>query len=366
MRYQWLVVIVFTSLALGWSSAHAQIMPAGNPKPADKPEPSAAASRVAPDAPVITIEGLCGSDSFSIAEPDAASRTSASPDSKAARPRRTTSSPVARNAACRTIITRAQFEKLASVIAPNQPPQATAQFARFYSDQLLFAREARQLRLDKGPHFDDILKFTYLQVLARAMNDDLQKKSALSDAEFETYYKDHAADFEEVELLQISIPKQKQHTAESGSTPPSKVDAAADEAAMKAEAEKIYSQVLAGADFDKLQTEAYTVAGDPDDAPDADMGIVTRPELGDTQAEIFAMQPGQISRLISGKEAWHIFKVVSKQMMSPSDARNVVNGQRMKAASEALKNSVKPQFNDAYFGTPASPEPAKSAGGGTQ
>jgi hypothetical protein len=351
MPYQWLIVILFTSLALNPLSAHAQTVPAGNATTGDKPAPSP--SNVAPDAPVITIDGLCGDGPYSIAEPDRAARKSEGTQT------------FARNPACRTIITRAQFEKLASVVVPNQPPPATAQLARFYSEQLLFAREASQLGLDKDPHFDDILKFTYLQVLARAMNDDLQKKSALSDAEFEKYYKDHAADFEEVELLQISIPKQKQHTTESGSAPPSKADPAADEAAMKAEAEKIYSQVLAGADFDKLQTEAYTVAGDPDDAPDADMGIVTRPELGETQAEIFAMQPGQISRLISGKEAWHIFKLVSKQMMSPSDARNVVNGQRMKAASEALKNSVKTQFNSAYFGTAGS-EQAKTAGGGTQ
>ncbi len=339
------------------------LRPTDKAAPAAPPAPTVSSSNVSPDAPVVTIDGLCGSDSFSIAEPEVTPKTSGSADSKAASPQGTISPTTARDAGCRTIITRAQFEKLASTVAPNQPPQAAVQLARFYSEQLLFAREARQLGLDKDPHFDDILKFTYLQVLARTMNNHLQQQADVPDAEFEKYYKEHTEEFEQVELLQISIPKQKHHAAKSGSASRSKVDTATDEIAMKAEAKKIYRQVIAGGDFEKLQDEAYTVAGDPDDAPDADMGIVTRSRLGQSQKEIFALQPGQISKLISGPEAWHIFKVVSKPMMSQSDAKKMVMGQRLKAATESLKNSVKPQFNSAYFGAPAGPEQAQSAGG---
>ncbi|MGA9963606.1 MAG: peptidylprolyl isomerase [Terriglobales bacterium] len=356
MRYWWLVFVLFTLLALERTSVHAQAVPAGNSTPGDKSGLSVSRN-VPPDAAVITIDGLCGSDSYSIAEPDAAAKTPGSTDSKA------TSSRVALNPSCRTIITRAQFEKLASVVAPNQPPHATAELARFYSDQLLFAREARELGIDKDPHFDEILNFTYLQVLARAMNERLARQADMTDAEFAKYYKEHVADFEQVELLQISIPKQKSRLSPSGATSQAKVDPAADEATMKAEAEKIYTQAVAGGDFATLQEEAYTVAGDPDDAPDADMGLVTRSELGDTQAEVFALQPGQISKLISGKEAWHIFKVVSRQMMSESDAKRLVTGQRTQAAVDSLKKSVKPRLNDAYFGSSASSEQAQSSGG---
>jgi hypothetical protein len=355
MRYWWLVFMLFTLLALGRTSVHAQAVPAGNSTPGDKSGLSVSRN-VPPDAAVITIDGLCGSDSYSIAEPDAASRTPGSADSKA------TGSSVALNPSCRTIITREQFEKLASVVAPNQPPHATAELARFYSDQLLFAREARELGIDKDPHFEEILKFTYLQVLARAMNERLARQADMTDAEFAKYYKEHAAEFEQVELLQISIPKQKSHPSASGSTLQAKVDPAADEAAMKAEAEKIYSQAVAGGDFAALQEEAYTVAGDPDDAPDADMGVVTRSELGGTQAEVFALQPGQVSKLISGKKAWHIFKVVSRLMMSESDAKRLVTGQRTQDTVDSLKKSVKPRLNDVYFGSSAGSEQAQTNG----
>jgi hypothetical protein len=362
MRYRWLIFTLFLCLALGRSPAQAQIAPAANPTPRDKAAPAASSSNVAPEAAVVTIDGLCGSDSYSIAEPGATPKASDSADSNAASPQGATSSAIARNPGCRTIITRSQFEKLASVITPGQPPQAAVQLARFYSEQLLFAREARELGLDKDPHFDDVLKFTYLQVLARAMNTYLQQQADIPDTEFEKYYKEHAEEFEQVQLLQVSIPKHKHHATDSRSAPVAKAKTAPADPAMKAEAEKIYRQVLAGGDFEKLQTEAYTLAGDPDDAPDADMGIVSRPELGESQKEIFAMRPGQISRLISGDEAWHIFKVVSKPMMSQSDAKKIVTGQRLKATMESLKNSVKPQFNDAYFGTSAGPEQAKSTG----
>lgn len=368
MRYRWLILTLFTFLTLRGSLAYGQVIITSDPdagiKPATAPPPSPVPpSNLAPDAPVVTIDGLCGSEPYSIADPAGNSKSGDSTASKASDPQATASSFSATDPGCRTTITRARFENLASVVAPNQPPQGTIQFARFYSDQLLFARKARELGLDKDPHFDDILKFTYLQVLARAMNDRLQKEAEVPDAEFEKYYKEHPREFDEVELLQVSIPKQKQHAAEAGSASPAKVNKAADEAAMKAEAEKIYREVLAGGDFEKLQDEAYTVAGNPDDAPDSDMGLVTRAELGDSQEEIFALRPGQISKLISREQAWHIFKVVSRQMIAQIDARKMVTSQRFKAAVESLKNSVKPQLNEAYFGPSANPEHAKSTAG---
>jgi hypothetical protein len=130
-----------------------------------------------------------------------------------------------------------------------------------------------------------------------------------------------------VKLLQYFIPKKKKHATQPGSAPQAKVNNAADEAAMKSEAEKIHRMVLAGGDFEMLQDEAYEIAGDPDGAPDTDMGTLTRSQLGKFQKEIFALQPGQTSELIEGPEAWHIFTVVSKKM-GQEDARKFLNAAR--------------------------------------
>jgi hypothetical protein len=361
MRCWWLIFMLFLSITFERPCAAAQTVPVSNPKRDDKAGPPVSASDVASNSPVIRIDGLCSSDPFSPAKPAAGSK-GGSADSKAAIPPATENSAPAAIPGCQTIITRAQFEKLAAVVAPNQSPQTTVQLARFYSTQLLYAEKAHELGLDKDPHFDEILRFTYLQVLARAFTGHMQQQAdAKTDAEFEKYYKQHPDEFEQVQVLQISVPKQRQHSDPSGAVTTQKVDKAADEAATKAEAVKIRSRAAAGEDFEKLEDEAYDFAGNPDNAPDTDMGENTRAEMAPFDKEVFALQPGQVSDVLSGTEAWHIFKVVSKHMMPTDEAKRRISGKLMKEAMDSVNNSVKPQFNEKYFAT-AGTEPAKPNG----
>jgi len=352
MRYCCVTFFLFTSLAVSQPSACGQSVPAGNLKPGEKAEPSKAAANVAPTAPVIRIHGLCSTDLFST-NPATPSKAAGSKASAAAAPK-------AVHAGCETIVTRAQFEKLAAVVAPNQPPQATAQLAHFYATQLLYAQKAHELGLDKDPHFDEILKFTYLQVLGRAFSSHMQQEAdAKANGLFDTYYKQHPDEFEEVQVMQISIPKQKDHSEESG--PPAKVDTVAEAAAMKAEAESIRSRAIAGEDFEKLEADAYAFANTPNDSPDPDMGENTRSDMAPFDKEVFALPIGQVSEVLSGTEAWHIFKVVNKHMMPPDEARKRISAKLTREAMDSLNNSVKPQFNDAYFGSPAA-DPAQPNG----
>jgi PPIC-type PPIASE domain len=358
MRYWCLTLVLFTSLALGHPFALAQGVSAANPKPDDKAAPPVAAANVGPDTPVIMIDGLCGSDLPSTMQPAAPSKTTGS---KAAVPPDTKDSAAAVRAGCRTIITRAQFEKLTGVVAPNQPPQATVQVAHFYSTQLLYAHKAHELGLDKDPNFDEILKFTYLQVLARAFTNHMQQEAdAKANAESEKYYQQHPEEFEQAHVLQISVPKQKQHSDQSGAAPPAKVDTAADASALKAEADKIRARAVAGEDFDKLENEAYNFAGNPDDTPDTDMEENTRADIAPFDKEVFALQPGQISEVLSGTEAWHIFKVVTRHMMPQDEVRKRISAKLMRQSMDALNSSVKPQFNDTYFGSPGAGPAAPS------
>ena len=138
MRYRWLIFTLFLCLALGRSPAQAQIAPAANPTPRDKAAPAASSSNVAPEAAVVTIDGLCGSDSYWIGGPGATPKASDSADSNAGSPQGATSSAIARNPGCRTIITRSQFENLDSVITAVQPTQMAAKLARIKSEESVF------------------------------------------------------------------------------------------------------------------------------------------------------------------------------------------------------------------------------------
>lgn len=350
MRCRWLVLAVFGLLSQRQTD-YAQTVNAGSAAPANTAAASASPSSVAPDEPVITIDGICSSAPWSIAQPAATASPAGTGNSGTAGSSAGNSGAEANR--CKLVITRAEFEKLAVVVTPNTRPQSDLQLARVYSNLLVSALKGHELGLDQDPHFDDILNFTYVQVLARAMNNHLQQQAdEQTNAEFEKYYREHPQEFEQVQLLQISIPKRKLHANESGPASANKEDSAADEAAMKTEAEKIHSRAVAGEDFDKLQEEAYTVAGNPDAAPDADMGEVTRAEVGQFQELIFTLPPGQVSEIMPGPEAWHIVKVVSKRMMPREEAKKRISARRMKEAIDSLNKSAKPQFNDAYFRDP--------------
>jgi hypothetical protein len=326
------------------AEASRQAAPANLPDNKSASAPLSAAN-VAPDDSVITLDGLCGDTPWSIAKPVGTSKATDSPNSGSAGLQGS-------DAGCKNVITRAAFEKHASELAPGQPPQAAIAIARGYAAQLVFAHRAHELGLDKAPHFDDIVNFTNLQLLSHAMSNHLQQQAnKMPDAEFRKYYKEHSEEFEEVELLQLTIPKHKEQNTESGSlAPPPREDAPPDEA-MKAEAEKLRSQAIAGGDFKKLEEEAFTVAGDGDLAPNPVVGKVTRDTARQFQQLIFdELEPGQISELVTYQDSWLIFKVVSKQVM-PLDEAKKFTVPWMQEASDSLKNSVQPQFDGTYFVT---------------
>src|ERR1700689_3732317 len=143
--------------AMAWGQAASSTSPpaagqAGAPASStmsSAPSNDAEASKVAPDAPVITINGVCAN---------------ASADQAA-------------DANCKTVITRAEFEKILDAVQPNMPPRVRRQFAMRYASALATAQRAQQLGLDKGPKYDERLKLARIQILAQAFNQSVQEKA---------------------------------------------------------------------------------------------------------------------------------------------------------------------------------------------
>jgi hypothetical protein len=152
---------------------------AGNP--ADNQ--GAEAAKVAPDAPVITINGSCDNP----------------PADKAADPN------------CKTVITRAEFEKILDAVQPNMPPRVRRQFAMRYTSVLVMAQKAQAMGLDQGPKFDDRMKLARMQILSQAFNQAVQEKAGqVSDQDIEDYYHSKPADYEEADLQRIVVPLSQQ------------------------------------------------------------------------------------------------------------------------------------------------------------
>jgi len=364
MRCRWLVLTLLSlSISvLSWQS-FAQQAPASSP--AAGGEATSPASEVAPDAAVITIDGVCKKDPTADAKPAAPSQTAgaAQPDVPPIPGPSAFDLPTAAagsDGKCVTVITRAQFEKLTNALKPQMSPALKKQVATYYPQMLFSAQRIEELGLDKDPSFETKLGFGYLQVLHKSFTQYVQDNARnLSDADVEKYYKEHPETFEQVDLLRLLIPDAKRKasdaTSDTGPVAPT----------VKLVAQRIYREAVAGGNFETLQARAYKAVGDASDPPDVALGKVTRAEIPvAVHSVVFALRPGEVSKPTLGAEGLFIFKVRSKSVIPLSNAKGVIQKIRTKEAMDGLKNSIHPQLNEAYFTKPA--DDAKSGKGASK
>lgn len=299
--------------------------------PGDKtaPAPTAqAAATVAPDAPVITIQGLCDGDKPA--------------------------------ADCKTVITRAQFEQLVATVAPKLPPPARKQFANRYARALVMSHEAEKEGLDKTPRFQELERLTRLQLLEQALGQSVQEKAAdVPEKDIEDYYKANQPAYEQFQLLKVYVPRTKEPLpgAPKLSEAAQKKHDEASEAAMRKLADSIRTRLAAGADAEALQKEAYAAAHFKMTPPTTKLDHMRRNMFSPNQAPVFELKPGEVSPVLDDENAFLIFKMVSKDELPldkvHDEIRNVLRAQRIEKGMEAVEKSATPTLNEAYFGVPA-------------
>jgi PPIC-type PPIASE domain len=326
----------------------------------DEPPPASAVS-VPPDSPVITVEGLCdhasGAASLSGGAKGQASRA---PDSTQ---KESVGSPAgSTGAGCKTIVTKAQFEKLVEALNPQMPATGKRRLAESYPALLLFTDKAHELGLDQDPRFAEMMRFASMQILTQSLNRYFeQQASNISDADVDEYYKENAIRFERAELLRIFVPKQPQlpQTTTAGEEPSRTIDSP-----MQPVAEKIHARAVAGEDFQQLQKEAFKAAGIATESPNVNMGKIAVTRLPLNHQEVFELEPGAVSEVIADPSGYYIYKAVSKQMVPLSQAgkeiRKAIASERLQDSTAALNKSIKSELNPAYFG--ALPGPGRRSG----
>ena len=297
--------------------------------------PKAAETTVAPDAVVMTIPGLCEGSADQPAPAD-----------------------------CKTGVTRAEFEAVINAVAPTMPAVARKQFASRYAMGLVMASEAHQMGLDKGEHYEQMLKLSRMQVLMQMMGDSMREKaSQVSDKDIDDFYKNNTATYEEIALQRLVIPHSKQ-------LPPSKIkltpaatkkrqeDA---DASMKVEAAALRKRAAAGEDFTKLQNEAFTFAGIKAKAPNPDMGKVRKGNVPLAHQSVLQLKEGTVSDLITDPSGYYVYKVGARDTLTQEQVReeilNTLKGQRTQEAMQALQKKAAPTLNDSYFAPPTPPAP---------
>ncbi|HEX7893570.1 MAG TPA: peptidylprolyl isomerase [Terriglobales bacterium] len=321
-----LVCLFLAGGAIAQSNSQPELKPRVNTPVQDLPSPTPE-QQVAPDAPVITINGLCDNPSA--------------------------------NADCKTVITRAQFEEIAKTAQPNMPKPQEKQFATRYVTALFLAQRAHELGLDKGPQYD----LMRLQMLASLAIGGMQKEAAkVSDAEIQDYYNQHSADFKTISYDKLFVPKQKQADSTlKPNDPGAQTKRAADEAAMKAEADKLRARAVSGEDFTKLQQEAYDFSGEKLKAANTRVDNVPKTGMLPSDASIFQLKAGEVSEVITDPQAFMIYKVDTFQQQPLADVRQqivqLLQREKMTKFGESLQqmSTQKATYDDAYFATQAGP-----------
>jgi hypothetical protein len=342
MRFSCFVCLLFASFAVGQTAA-----PAAPPAPGAIAQPATPAqvpdATVGPDDPVITLKGFCA-DSTQQGD------------------------------ACKTTITRAQFEKIADAVQPKMPRAVRRQRATTYAQMLKMSAAAEKRGIDKDPNFEVLVHFQRMALLSQQLSRALQEDAAkISDSDIEEYYKKNEGSYEQATFARIFVPRMKQiapasapkaatASGKSSTTapPPAPTEAQkeAGEEAMKKLATTLRTRAVAGEDPDKLQKAAYVAAGLPGNSPNTKMERVRRTTMPATQQVAMNLKPGEVSEVIADPNSgYYIYKMIAKDVL-PLDTvkveiRNTITSQRYRDSMQAFQGNV--DLNDAYFGSTRNP-----------
>jgi hypothetical protein len=276
----------------------------------------AAEAIVAPGDPVITLDGFCA-DSARV------------------------------GSACRTVITRAQFDKLAEALQPGMTQPLRLNVANAYARNLKMSAAAEKRGLDKTPEFEEEMRYARMQLLSQDLNHVLQREADnISDADVRNYYEKNQASYEQASVARIFIPRSKNDATLAQQS------AAVSE--MTRVAGELRARAVGGEDPDKLQFDAYRQAGIVRDTVGTHINMIRRAALPPAHEAVMDLKAGEVSQVFSDPQGAHfIYKMLAKRTLGIEDVRPeiraAISSQRYRDAMKNYQGGV--AFNDAYFNT---------------
>jgi hypothetical protein len=378
MRNIWVLCVLAGTLAWG------QAVPAAPPSP--QPGQAAPAMGMKPQttetdtsasvpatAPVITIDGVCAPKP----KPATAKGATVKPmaDTKTSAPKS--------DAPCKTIITKAEFERLVNSLAPNATPQQKKQLATLLPRYMAMSDQAKKEGLDKTDSYKETVKFAQMQILSTQLQHKIQDDAGkVTPGDVESYYLTHKDAFEQYNVDRIYVPRTKQGPAAADKDDDDKDkdqkltddQKKAKEAADKAKAEEneqamtkladdLRARAATGEDIVKLQKEAFEAAGMKIESPTVNLPSIRRTALPPAHAAVFDLKAGEVSQVISDSGGHYIYKVNSVTEMTLDQATNEITGKlkadRVKEDMDKVNNSFKVEKNEAYFGPDTGPMPPR-------
>ena len=295
--------------------------------PAKPERPADSASTVKDTEPVITIRGLCAEVAGSSGHP---------------------------GNSCSKQITRKEFERLMQALNPggqNVSSSGRQNLAQAYVEALAFADAARKAGTEDTEEFREVMFWVRLRTIADLYRRNLQEKYRTPEPEeIDSYYQQHLASFERVHLLRILVPRENFSGGDKNEF---------DKKALAA-AQAARTRAVNGEALEQIQKDVYTGLG-LNLPPSTDLGSYQRADFMEKEAaDVFSLQPGEVSPLETEIKSYVIYKVASKETMTEAQVKadivREIAQQKYRDALKAVMDSAHADFNEQYFG-PMAPKP---------
>jgi hypothetical protein len=294
--------------------------PEANPVAASKGTVAAQKKELSPSSPVITIHGLC----------------QGAKSAKAA------------TGACTTTVSKQEFDSVVNALNAIGPQLLAPQkriVAEGYANMLVTYDAAMQAGIEHDPRFAEVMRLARMRAIGDMYKAFLlEKASKVSEKEIEGYYNSNLPAFEELTMRRVTLPRYNEKNL--------KDDAFA--ARARKVAEDVEARAARGEDIDKLQNEAFATLG-VKNPPKTVMGPVRRGLYAPEQEkEIFALKPGEVTRIIEQPSAFIIFKLESREMLKldsvKDEIKQTLTRQHMEKAEQAKKEVIKVDYDENYVG----------------
>lgn len=258
-------------------------------------------------------------------------------------------------------ITAGQYMDLVKAL-PQQYQEAARgpgrrEFAKNLVELQVLADEAIKEGLDKKPDTRMQLEFQRQNMLAQAMFLSLQQTTPITDAEIQTYYDAHKADYEVLTARHILI--RVKGAPMPGVTGKPELS---DEEAL-AKAESIRKRIIGGEDFAKIAKEESddTSSGEKGgDVGEFKKGMMVPP----FEAAAFAQKVGEVGEPVKTPFGYHVIQVQTHITKPLAEVKPEIIAQlRPNAARQAvsaLTEKVPVSIDNSFFG-PEPPAPTAAA-----
>jgi PPIC-type PPIASE domain len=296
---------------------------------------------VAPDAPVVTIHGICPAGQPVMGEKSG--------------------DKVGDKSSCALVLTRSQFETLISSInVTNQTytTPALRSLATGYVAVLTLADAGEKAGVDKDPRFQEMMKVARARALADGYRRYLQEKYGNPSAEeIAAYYQQNTSKFEQMKIDRILVPRVN----------PKPQDRRPDfEKKARALAAEIRERAANGEDMTALQVEAYKTLGLDSQPPQTEMTASRKGTFAPAvEQDINALKPGQVTKVEFEPSGFNIYKLRSRAALPLELAKSQIvrelSQQNIDAALKSVTGSVHSDLNEQFFDPHPSigPRPAR-------